>query len=440
MSKEMLTLDQDMALWEAGLDTTDQAIWRDYRRIMEGQTRTVVREHLAKVFPDAWSQGAIPVRYAEVIEFLLTKTAPSFEDPLAVAVESTESRRRLARLMRLWRPALSLNWRTMASAGASYLHLAWRDRPELDHVYGDQIKVTPDPDSPTSWDRVIQIDLLAGDKRIRYTRGEAGVILVELRTHDGKLLEEPVDSGWTMMPVYPTYRRATGKLTPPPCPTMLDLQTTIAEMLSHIDHRRTYRVDKPVVTRMGVKPTDGVAAVELKMGMNNAWVLSDGESMQMLESSIDSAREIGYVDSYARMAIMFMGLPPELLDNRSRAETGAAKEIDYGPVWEAQDRDREKANEWLVGFIEWCRPALEKAGAVSLNEDRSVFVPPPRQSLPQKDRQSYAQGTGELAEMGLVNIAQEYARINRVTLEKAKKEVSANAKLYRTLTGKGDDV
>jgi len=236
---------------------------------------------------------------------------------------------------------------------------------------------------------------------------------------------------WDMIPVFPSYRRFHGELVPKPDTSLLDLQTSEAEMLSQLDHRRFYRLDKVIVSS---QLADGhtIQPVEVKAGHHYVWAIGTGETASVVAQSFISKEELEYVEKYLRYCLIMMGLPAEIIDNRSRAETGAAKEVDYGPIQKHEDADREQANEWAREFMAWCMPMLTSYGMLPDGQDVSVSSVPARRPKP-KDLQSWVQGLTMGAEVGAIDLVREYSVANKVGLSQARKELLANAAFYRKL-------
>jgi hypothetical protein len=196
-----------------------------------------------------------------------------------------------------------------------------------------------------------------------------------------------------------------------------------------------YKTDKTVFTT-STAPEGGttVKPVSLSLASDDAWEIPNGETATTISSNIDSTKEIEYVAEYLRFMILLMGLPPELLDNRSRAETGAAKEVDFDPIWQAAERDRERASLWLVDFGEWMRPAFEAFGLVDSGSRLDLFALSPKQPVP-TNLQSWAQGMDGAAKLGLVSLIREVASRSRIPLGDAKARWKENLKEYRDATG-----
>lgn len=409
-------------------------VWRQYRRILSGENRDVVREHLRQVFKDAFDDGAIPVRYGELLEFILSNVAGSFEDPPIVTTGGDGDTSAVRSLFRRWRPMLDQNWRLRASAGSSFLHLAYRGgRLELDHIYGDQVKVWHSEDAPSDWFSAVRVDVTTpGGGKISYRKDPDGQVFAVVLDKSGEPRTEPEAMPWGFIPVYPSYRRFFGELLPPPNSGLLDLHLSIAEMLSHLDHRRMYRVDKVIVSNDQMTSTEAVSPVEMKMSLNQIWETAAGERVSVVAQSFESLAEMNYVEQFARFTLMLLGIPPEVMDNRSRAETGAAKAEDSAPIREHQARDRQVANEWLLDFIDWARPAMEWTGMIAPSFGVTITVVPPRRTLP-SDLQSWAQGTIMAAELGMLDLAREYAEINRIGVGLARTSIEKNVKFYRKL-------
>ena len=411
-------------------------VWADYRRILTGKTRDVVEDHLRRTFPETWADGAMPLRYGTIAEFVLRQTAGAWEDTPLVTTQDKDAGKPARALFRRWKSQLDQNWKLRASAGASFLHLASRGgRLELDHLYGDHVAVVPDPDAPTDWERVQKCVVLAHDnRRIVYERTPEGLVTVAVTDELGEIKTGPDPLPWATIPVFPSYRRFYGDLVPEPDQSLLDLQKSFCEMLSHVDHRRFFKVDKIVISSSmaGEGMGASVRPVEVKAGHHQWMEMGHDEQAQNVSQTFDSVREIEYIEHFMRLMLVCLGLPVELLDNKSRAETGAAKTVDRTPIIEYQEADREAAKAWAADFLEWLRPMLDWAGVIPEDVELALTPPPVRRTLP-ADIQSWVQGMDMGARVGLIDLVREYAERYRVGVSVAKKALVENAKLHKEL-------
>jgi hypothetical protein len=405
-------------------DATAQTTWQEYRRIFGGDQHNLAREKVMKACPGAWSRGAIRALYLPIVDYVCQMSAGAMNLPFRITGPE-----KFQALMKRWRQTLSRGWYVRRAPGSAFMHIQLhRDRLIVENLWGNTLKVDPDPQAPTEWDllELISIPVL-GDREYAYKQDENRNVSTWIKSRAASEYSPAAGAadGWGVVPVFPMYRDDHDVLQPPPDRMLLDVFISSLLQLSDIEYRRAYRTGILWRKRDGAGPNVVGGGGTVETGYDVVHELGDQDSMGLVESALAPADDLEYISGYLRLVAKTMGLPPELFVTGSRAETGAAKSWDYAPLLELQQTDRSQADEWLADFIEYIRPILEAEKIVGVGEQVSVRTVAPKQPKP-SNLVAYAQGLENMCRMGAMSVVKDISERQGVSLKSAEKLAKIN--------------
>jgi hypothetical protein len=407
---------------------SERTTWSEIRELLSGYQADLCARHVQLYYKKSFARGKIRVLYLPLWQYVCHVASPAFALPLRVTGPAAAQK-----LFRKWRPTLCRAWEARRGAGSAYLHLAQRrGRLLLDMLLGDAVLIRVAPDAPLEWDLVPKVELpVVQQRRLTYYR-LANDILATQRYETGFEEGLALNPGWGILPLYPLYRDDVATLQPPPDRTLLDLHIALCLQLSDIEFRRVFRTSKLWRKTQGGRHVKNQPGGEFESAPDAVAELDENEAIGIVESALHPSDDLEYIGNFLRLAAKLLSLPPELFVMMSRAETGAAKSWDYRPLVELQDQDRAQADEWLDGFVEYIRPALEAEGVVAPGEKLQVRTTAPKVPEP-VDLLQYAQGLEACCKLGLTTVTREISRREGKPFAEAENLYRENLKANRKL-------
>ena len=402
--------------------------WAEYRELIENEGDALAGRYVRATYKKASTRGTVRTIYLPLWNYVVDVSAPAMDLPFKVIGNDA-----FKALMKKWRPTLSRSWKVRKATGSIYPHVARRrGRLIMEMLWGDSLRIMPDPSAPSEWDFLHRIEIATqDDKKLVYVRDpesdavKACMVNLDGFSQDTKLLDE-----WGTIPIFPMYRDGTGILQPKPDRTLLDMHISMVLMLTDTDFRRKYRTAILWRKSMMVEENKTRGGSDIEASPDAVAELGDGDSIGIVESSIRSTEDLDYIERFLRLAAKMLKLPPELFITETRAETGAAKGWDYRPLMELQQKDREEADEWLETFLVEARPILEAEGVVKAGEVVSVKTVPSKLPAP-ADPLQYAMGVEKLMQLGMTSPLREISIREGVGYAEAEKIVKFNRKQSR---------
>ena len=378
--------------------------WSEYREVFANQSKKLCTRYVEQTYPQASRRGVVRVNYLPLTSYVLDTASPAFDLPLRISGPDA-----FKELIRRWRPTLARAWKARKATGSAFPHVAHRrGRLLLDLLWGDTVEIEPDPQAPTEWDLIFGVSIpLADGGKLTYKRDVAtGEVSAVRESKDGSVYLSDIVDGWGEVPIVPMYRDDFGTLTPSCDRTLLDLHIVTALQLSDIEYRRMYRTNQMWRKSMMSSENKSKGGSDIQGGADAVMELEENDSVGLLESGLKPKEDLEYVENNLRLGAKTMKLPPELFITTSRAETGAAKSWDYRPLLEAQQLDRESADEWMESFLIIIRPILEAEKIVSSTDKISARTVSSKLPLP-ADLLQYALGVEKMMSLGLTSSVRE---------------------------------
>jgi hypothetical protein len=349
--------------------SADRERWADLRDLWYGRSAVVMERWFARWWPDAWQNGAIVPVYAHILQWGARWLAPCtteawrFEgDPRTVAVVSK------------WERTLKTARAIQRMANFACLHWAVRRGvPCIDMVWGDQIAVEEDSRFPSDLQSAVSIDLSIAAGVVRYYR-ERGVVVADYVPSDGSLpTREPGAGGMSLYPMWAWYHLDHDHVVPGLDNVWLQHAVVVNEALTDADHTRRNLPGQDVLTSDMKDLRDGDRP--MPRGSDKVLTLTSGETYQRFNAPQAMSEALAAIKTYLKIQALLEGLPPDVIDVESYAQTGAAKAIDAAPAWDIRVSDYETTQPQLDQFCLELGPFLEQSG---YSADVRIILPEPR--------------------------------------------------------------
>lgn len=408
---------------DAGNQASAMQTWAEYRQLMTNEGDALAQKYVRATYKKASQRKTVRTMYLPVWGYVVDVASPAMDLPFKLIGSDA-----FKALMRKWRPTLSRCWKVRRATGSIYPHVARRrGRLIMEMLWGDSLRIEPDPECPSEWDFLHSITLATADsRRLVYARDpKTDAVSARIVHADGSYVDTNLLDDWNLIPVFPMYRDGTGVLQPKPDRTLLDIHLSVVLMLTDTDFRRKYRTAILYRKSQMVEENKSSGGADIEASPDAVAELGDQDTLGIVESGIKSREDLEYIENYLRLSAKLLKLPPELFITDTRAETGAAKGWDYRPLMELQQRDRQEADEWLSSFLTEVRPVLEAEGIVKLGEQVSAETVPSKLPMP-ADPLQYALGIEKLMELGMTSAVREMSMREGVGFAQAKKLIRYN--------------
>jgi len=407
--------------------------WSEYLGILEGQSRAVVESYVSQIYRGAYSRGSMQVRHWPLIPYILKKACPAMSRPLRISRASAKCET----LWVKWRPILQRARNLAYLADSAYLHVGIRSGlfgPELsiDPLGGGSL--TPTYGNQFGWEGMTGLDVkVSNAETIRYTRGDSGWTGVVL--HSGiEKVDKLATNAFKILPVFPVYREFYTRAVPEPDSMLLDLHVDLGLKLTDADYRRRFKQDQPYHKTDTALPDGQLSGSEEDIGPDLMKVIDSHDELGILESHWSAMDDMVFVREYITLACVFLGLPPELFQVKSRAETGAAKEVDFEALYDLAVEDMVWTDMMLAEFSGFMAPLCEQMGFGSCGLAQTA---PPKKQLP-KDLTNHAAGLKAMAAIKMISLVHEYCSYRGISPEQAVKEMEKNKEEYRKWIGSSE--
>lgn len=412
----MVTMQEYEGAVETTIQTTttnDIADWQDYKLLFNGQSKDMVTLRVARRFQNAYSRGQLTVEYLPIFDYMISTAAGAYA--LRPNIQGTPS---WVSLINRSLDAIRQAWELRYAAGASYLHLAFRSgQPHLECVWPDSVKVEADPLDPLNWSAILSATITTAGGDLVYRRDGSSWLMMYGESEPVRLPALPL---WQL-------RKKPGLNLNPPCDMQLaDLVGSLGCKLSEIEFRRVFR------TSITFRKTDtggeslNPLAPKTEVSADTIQELRVGEDFGVVESNLKPLEDLEYVVEWLRLAALLMGLPPELLESRSRAETGAAKEVDWAPLKLLRSNDRSSADNWFAGWVLDATPLLRQYGV----EPGTVKAVEPATGYP-GDIRSWVEAIDMLVARGATTWAYEMSKVKGYPLGSMESLIADNMQRLR---------
>lgn len=402
--------------------------WEEIRMVLEGRSKEVCETYVMQTFKKASTRKAIRTHHFPVMGYLASVAAGAFALPLRVSgVGKVE-----AEVVKGWRSVLDMAWKFRMCAGYSLVHLRQGDGgewlPEI--LYPQNVRATANVRYQARWDKAIKVEIDTPEGLLIYERLGSGKYAATVADGEGAnyLGELPA------LPIFCFSRLPMGSLLPPPDSTILDLHVGTALQLSHTEFRMRFRTAQMYRKSTMVEANKQNGGSDVDSNPDAILELGETDSVGLVESGLKASEDIAYVVQTLALACRMLGLPPELWDQGSRSETGAARAWDWRPLLLLEQTDRAQADEAMAGlFSAW---ALLLGPAFATVRARTS---PPKTPDP-ADRASHAAGVKAECELGLTSVVREISRREGCSFSEAERIYKENLKAAKKLSGPVEDV
>jgi len=334
----------------------DKGKWEELRHLWYGRHQVVMDSFYAKNWPNSWKQGTITPVYAHVLRWGAKWLAPSTTWPWSCSAQDDG----VAAILRSWVPALRTARAIQRLAGQAWVHLALREGlPIVDMVWGDMLDVTVNARFPNHIQSCKSIRLSLASGYVEYSRTADGLVEAvlwpdpqiggpaEVIRYAGGLPEYPL-IGW--------YRDDIDHVMPGLSQVWLQHQKTVNEQLTDIEHTRRYLPGQDIIK---TDAREALECQELPRGQDKIIRLNQDEDYQRIASTGTQSESLNSVKTYLKLMALLEGLPPDIIDIESYAQTGAAKAIDAAPSWDIVMQDYKQTQEQVDALVLQFAPYLE---------------------------------------------------------------------------------
>jgi len=448
----MITQPTDVSQARQAIDEAmDNNNWYTLRQLWYGRHRTVMDEHFAKWYPDAYKDGSLQYVFSRALRCFSEEIKPSLHgDRVTVngnprTVELFTGRTDDPEGGVGWLALIDQVWQLSGTAGAMWLHYAVREgMPYLELLWGDMFSVTPG-NNPMRLQACTEISLstVAGD--FVYRRGPGGQIQAVIR--DGLLgkvrnalttmaLERFQNLGYSssVYPVFAFHRDPPDRAKPLCDEILLNTQLTHNEQLTDIEHHRRYMPGQPV---MVTKDGDNPEGAKLGYGPNKTLHLEVGEDFRYAVPGINLEAQLSYVEAWLQMQGRLHGLSPETFRVRSRAETGPAKAADHEMNLTVRKADRAACVAAMRSLVAFLSPLLAQAGYDPAGLE---IIPAEWESPKQADPLARAQAIEMNAKLGYESVSERIAADRGIPKADAEAIRKANLEEERDVNPARDNV
>jgi hypothetical protein len=318
----------------------DELSWWKLRQFWYGRHRLVMRDEFARWYGEAWRAGTVNPDYSGILRMIRKLLCPTGERQTRWNVVGSGL---AAECFRMDVPRLRVACQVARLAGQIWLHIVPRKgKPRLEILWGDMLRVVPDPQDPTNIQSALQIDIETDSGTLRYKRQDG---LVYAQIWDKKGGSVAVDN-WKPSPIYPVvgwYRDPPDRAMPGIDERHVQAQIIANFIKTDIEHHRHNLPGQRYLT------TDDPSrkAGDFPVGPSALPILRVGEEINQLGPPQSLDQQLAGWRSWLKAYAIEEGLPADTIDIESYAQTGAAKAIDAAPAWDAKVAHYEQTLEWL---------------------------------------------------------------------------------------------
>lgn len=334
----------------------DRQRWSDLYHLWYGRHGIVMSDFFARHYGSANDSGDLVQRHTRLLRWAAVNTAPSstWEPEVSGPQEAvdvvTSSVKAIQTTLAISELAGMLWLELRTKKGKPYLRATWG------HSFNADLPYIVDPASPESLADCLEINIDTPTGTISYRRSVSGGPVTAYM--DGA----PVP-GYPVLPIMPVLGIYRDGEVDAPLPgmddTWLSSQKGLTESVTDAAfHARTL----PGFTYVEGLTKDDLQAGEIVIGPNKVVPVPDGARIgrqnppsgairEMLSTSIDTVR----------LTAVLANLPPDLVEQMGRSETGAARTVDMGALYRTETRDWSRAVKvyrQIQGFLVVLLPAF----------------------------------------------------------------------------------
>lgn len=415
--------------------TSDDLGWQYYRTMFSGHTKDVAGAEIASIYKRSTTRGSVRLDYMDLPRYLSGKAAGSFQRPISASPPDTKYAAMLSRC----RLELDMIRRVSWTCGYTYRHLVYRSGvPSIEHLWPDQVEVTPDPADPRNWAAIRAVAVILDETtKLLYTRNDNSTWTMQtVYRNNGQKYPGTKTDTRLVCPVMPVRTVLQTTLSDGPDPFVLDMTKGLARKLTATEFRTIYRTSQMWRKRGSDGYSEagigGVASPELESAPDAVVEVEAGGDVGVVQSQADAVSDLDYTLGWLRLGCVILNLPPEVFPFVSRSETGAARQLDFQPLQEVRELDRAICDELLTDIAVSWGEQLRKWGYDPQGVNVRTVAP---QSPPPSDWLQWAQAVDYMAARGLTSYPYELSKIRGYPLASAEDLVKRNIASYKAYRG-----